>query len=1019
MNIYVSDLSQTRFGKISLYILLMILIVLASAAGSMAQLSGRQVTGKVTDDLGVALQRVSVKVKGGTAGTLTGPDGTYSIKVPEGPQTLVFTSMGFITQERAVTTQQTIDVSLVLAVSALDEVVVVGYGTQKKSNLTGAVSTVNSETLENRPVANALEALQGSAPGLTIQQNSSEPGSGLNINIRGLGTLGDASPLIIVDGVASSIDNINPNDIDNISVLKDAASASIYGARAANGVILITTKRGTADSKPRLSVSSMVGVQQPTNLPNPVNSWEYAELRNEALVNSGLQPQFSPQQIRDFRNGGPNTNWLSEIFKKDALQQNHNVSVTGGGKATSYFLSAGYVNQESQFKGPDYGLDRYNVRLNLKNDVTDRITVGGSLAYSRTDVKEHAYWTEWMIEPATRMPSIYPIKDENGNYVLGSGSNANSLARLEQGGRRLFSNDGLMGNLTAEVKVAKGLRIGGLFGGDLKNNLMDEFRKSIDYAPFAGGGDNESSITNQFSRTLLLNSQLTANYETTIGKHAIQGLAGYSHESNTYRISQIRRIGLPGNDFGVISNGTTTDDNSTYGTGEEWSLTSLFGRLNYAYDNRYLLEGNFRYDGSSRFAEGNRFGFFPSVSAGWRITQEPAFAGLQNIFDELKLRGSWGQLGNQNIGLYRYLATVSQVTPAYSFGNIPATGAYFGVANKDITWETSTMVNVGLDGAMFNGKLTFGLEYFNKKTKDILLDLPVPDVFGGGSPTQNAGVVQNRGYEISLGWNQKFNNFSHSFSANLADNTNKVLDLKGQYYIYGWDVNTMVREGDPINSYFAYQADGFFQNQSEIEQGPKPSFSAQVKPGDIRYKDQNADGIIDEEDRVVLGNPFPRYTFGFNYTARWNGLDLGLLLQGVGKRSTWIRGEATEAFHNNNEGPVMDFHLDRWTPNNPEATYPRLTVGSESANNAAKSDFWIQNAAYLRVKNIQLGYTLPASVSKKAGMSNCRIFFTGNNLFTFSKLRAGYDPEVNNGNAQSGRVYPVAAVYAFGLDLKF
>ncbi len=976
MNFYVSELPRTRFGKFALQISAL-LIFLVFAATSMAQQSGRLVNGKVVDESGQPLPGVSVTVRGSGTGSSTDADGKYSIRVPLNG-TLIFRSIGFNIREVQITDQPVVNVTLVPAVSALNEVVVVGYGTQKKVNLTGAVS--------------ALEALQGAAPGLTIQQNSSEPGSGLNINIRGLGTLGDASPLIVVDGVASSIDNINPNDIENISVLKDAASAAIYGARAANGVILITTKRGTRDSKPVLSVSSMVGIQSATNLPDPVNSWEYAELRNEALVNSGLQPQFTPAQIRAYRNGGPNTNWLNEIFRSDALQQNHNISVTGGGKATSYFLSAGYVNQESQFKGPDYGLDRYNVRLNLKNEVNSRITVGGSVAYSRTDVKEHAYWTEWLIEPATRMPSIYPMFDENGNYVLGSGSNANSLARLQEGGRRLFSNDGLMGSLSAEVKVAKGFRIGGLFGGDLKNNFMDEFRKSIDYMPFVGGGDNESSVTNQFSRTLLLNSQLTANYETQLGKHALQALGGFSQENNTYRASQIRRIGIPGNDFGVISNGTTTDDNSTWGTGNEWSLSSFFGRVNYSWDERYLLEANFRYDGSSRFAKESRWGFFPSVSAGWRITREPAFAGLTRVFDELKLRGSWGQLGNQNIGLYSYLGTVSQSTPAYSFGNNPATGAYFSVANRDITWETSTMINLGLDGSLLDGRLTFGLEYFDKKTSDILLNLPVPDVFGGGSPTQNAGVVQNRGYEVNLGWNQSTGSVAHTFNLNLADSKNKVLDLKGQYYIYGWDVNTLVKEGEPINSYFAFQSDGFFQNQAEVDRGPKPSFASQVKPGDIRYKDQNGDGIINDEDRVSVGNPFPRYTYGLNYSARWKGLDLGLFFQGVGKRSAWIRGEATEAFHNNNEGPVRNFHLDRWTPNNPNATYPRLTVGSESANNAAKSDFWIHDASYLRLKNLQLGYTLPGRTSQKAGISKARIFFRGHTLLTFTSLKAGYDP---------------------------
>ena len=667
------------------------------------------VTGKVTDENGEALPGVTVVLKGTSRGTSTNGEGNYSLSVAEGGGTLVFSFIGYQSQEAQIGNQTVINVSLTPDSEALEEVVVVAYGTQKKENLTGAVSTVDSEVIENRPVVNAVEALQGTAPGLTIQQNSSEPGSAMSINIRGLGTLGDASPLVIVDGVASSLDNINPNDIESISVLKDAASAAIYGARAANGVILVTTKRGNLDTKPSIAITSIVGDQSPTILSKPVDSWEYAELRNEALVNSGLQPAFTPEQIRGFKANGPNTNFLEELFKSNALQQNHSLSISGGNKSTSYFISAGYVNQESQFKGPDYGLKRYNGRLNLTTQVNDRIKVGGILAFSRTDIKEHAYWTEWLIEPYTRTPSIYHVVDEDGNYTLVSGSNANSLARLEEGGARNFSNDALNGNLNAEVKVIEGLKLRGLVGGDLQNNLLDEFRKSIDYAPYVGGGDNESSVMNNFSRTLLLNLQLLADYEKSLDKHYFHALAGLSQENNTYQESQVRRIGIPGNDFGVISNGTTTDDNNTYGTGNEWSLSSYFGRLNYSFDERYLLEANFRYDGSSRFASENRWSFFPSFSVGWRIKQEPFMADILPVVNDLKLRASWGQLGNQNIGLYPYLSTVNNVTPAYSFGEEAVTGAFFNVANSNITSETSTMLDVGLDGVLLDGKLTLDL----------------------------------------------------------------------------------------------------------------------------------------------------------------------------------------------------------------------------------------------------------------------------------------------------------------------
>ncbi len=998
---------------------LIIFLLMFSAMHVWARQPGtRTLSGIVTDDKTQPLPGVSVTTGQTGRGTSTDENGRYTLQIADTTSVVFFNNSGYESLRLSLPTgQATLDAIMMAALGDLDEVVVVGYGTQRKSNLTGAISTVGSKALANRPVANAVEALQGTAPGLTIQQNSSEPGSPLAINIRGVGTLGDAAPLVMVDGVASSLDNLNPNDIDNVSVLKDAASAAIYGARAANGVILVTTKRGSQNEKPQLQFSGMLGTQRPTRLPKPADSWEYAELRNEALVNSGQQPQFSPEQIRTFQDNGPNSRWLDGLFRDNALQQNYNASVSGGGKSSSYFFSGGFVNQQSMFQGDGYGLKRYNFRSNVRTEISDKVSVGAVIGYSREDLKEHAYWTEWLIEPNTRIPPTYPIVDADGNYVLGSGSNSNSLARLREGGSRNFSDDGLTGNLNAEWEITDGLRLGGLFGGDLKNNYMDEFRKSIDYAPYAGGGDNESSVTNMFSRTLLLNSQVTLNYEKHFGEHQVKGLAGFSQENNTYQVAQIRRIGIPGNDFGVISNGTTTDDNNTFGTKEEWSLQSYFGRANYSYADRYLFEANFRYDGSSRFAEGRRFGFFPSVSAGWQLKNEPALASLTRPFNEIKLRGSWGQLGNQNIGPYQYLSTVTNNTPGYSFNNQAVTGAFFNVANNNITWETSTMFNVGLDGSVLDGRLTFELDYFDKKTSDILLDLPVPDLFGGGSPLQNAGVVQNRGYEINLGWRQSFGNFNHQFNFLFSDNFNKVLDIRGQYYIYGFDVNTLVREGDPINSYFGYQTNGFFQNQSEVEAGPNPGFANQVKPGDIRYVDQNGDGLIDEEDRTIIGNPFPRYNFSFNYTANWKGFDIVLFVQGVGKRDVWIRGEATEAFHNNNEGPVMDFHLDRWTPNNPNASYPRLTLGSESANNAAKSDFWVQNASYLRLKNLQFGYTVPSTWAQKLGLSNCRLYVTGQNLLTFTDLVAGYDPEVYSGASQSGRVYPVARVFSFGLNV--
>ncbi|REG94787.1 SusC/RagA family TonB-linked outer membrane protein [Flavobacterium aquicola] len=982
-------------------------------------ISGKVRDSKTTENIIGA----TVSIKGTTEGTITDLNGTYTIKAPANA-VLVVSYIGYENNEKAVNGAQTLNFLLKEEQNNLKEVVVVGYGVQKKANLTSSISTVSKEVFENKPVTNAAQALQGTTPGLVIQQGSNEPGQGTNINIRGIGTFQSGTyPLILIDGLVGSINDINPNDIENVSVLKDASSTAVYGSRAANGVILITTKMGKK-GKTRVAYDYMFGFQAPTNMPKYAQAWEYAELRNEALINSGLPAKYAPDQINEFRKMGKGTIWLDELYRENAPQSSHNLSVEGGSETTTYHISVGHLDQRSLFEGNDeYGLKRNNARLSINSKLSDKFTVTASGAYNGTTTNEHAYWTEWLIEQATRIPVIYPVKDENGNYTLPSGSNSNALARLSEGGMRTFKSDGLMGSISAEWSIIKDLKLKGFFGANLSDNNSHEFRKSIDYAPYKGGGDNESSVKDAYDRTVLLNSTLTLNYNKKIGEnHSFSGLLGLSDESSERRWFQARKIGIPGNEFGVLGNGEITDEANTYGSGEEWGIHSFFGRVNYAYKEKYLLEGNVRMDGSSRFASENRWGTFPSFSGGWRISKEEFMEPLKDYVSNLKLRASWGQVGNQDIGLYKYLRTVNIATQAYSFNDNVANGAYFSEANQDISWETSEMIDFGIDAGFFNNKLSFTLDLYSKDTKNILVNsLPVPGIYGSGSPTQNMGAINNKGWEFSVNYSFKTGKVNHSLTANLSDNVNEVTDDGGRSLISGYDVVTMLKKGQPINSYYALKSDGYFQNAQEVANGPKQTFNAAgAKPGDIRYVDRNGDGVINEaEDRFILGNPFPRYNYGLTYAANWNGLDLSIFIQGVGKRSMWIRGEAVEAFHNNNEGPVMDYHIDRWTPANPDASYPRLTIGSESANNAAKSDFWIEDASYLRLKNVQLGYTIPSRFTQQIGITKFRTYITGQNLFTLTKLKAGYDPEINSGAATSGRVYPVTRVLAIGLNVNF
>nr|WP_298332403.1 TonB-dependent receptor [uncultured Christiangramia sp.] len=975
------------------------------------------ISGIITDEAG-PLPGVSVIEKGTSNGTVTDFDGRFTLNLQSNnSETIVITFMGYKTMEVPVVPGKSdYQINLESEVNQLDDVVVVGYGTEKRANLTGAVSTIEEKSIQGKPVTNAYQALQGESSGLIIQNTTSRPGSVPSINIRGISTINGNTPLIVVDGVISSLNNVNPNNIESISVLKDAASSAIYGSRAANGVILVTTKNGK-EGKPKFQYRGSFGVQEPTNFPKYANSWEYATLRNEALINSGLSPAFTPEQIQDFRENGPNTYWNEEIYKDMALQSSHNLSVSGADNGLNYLLSLGYLDQESLFKGPEYGYERYNARMNISKEIGDKLTIGGRMSFARNDIKDHAYFEQWIVEPTLRIPPIYRILDENGDYTLPSGSNSNPLAQLEVGGTTRNQNDEFLGNFSIELRPTENITLRGVFGGNITSNKSHQFRKAIDFA-YPGGGNNENSVTDNYYRSLYLNPYVTAAYDNTFGeKHDFNLLIGGSTEKFKDEFFGVTGIDIPGNDFGVISN--AGDIQGANGSGSEWAIQSVFGKIGYSYDDRYQLNGNIRYDGSSRFSSENRWGVFPSVSAGWIISNEDFLKPIEDIVSFAKIRASWGQLGNQDINdLYGYQSLVGPGSNVYSFGGVGVSGSYYSVSNANRTWETSTMKNLGLDLSFFERKLDLTFEVFDNLTEDILLQLPVPATYGLGQPFQNAGSVRNRGWEVSMNYQFETGAVNHSFNFNLTDTKNEIEDLRGREFINGFDVNTILREGYSINSYYALKSNGYFNSEEEISNSATPLFVNDVDPGDIKYVDRNGDGQIDyENDRFILGNEFPRYTYGATYATNWNGFDFSIFVQGVGQRQQWLRGELVEAFHNNNEGPVYQRHLDRWTPQNLDASYPRLTVGAESVNNAAKSDFYIFDAQYLRIKNVQLGYSLPATAMQQMGIENIRLYLTGLNLATFSPLNdIGVDAENIDAN---GRIYPVSRIFSLGLDVNF
>ncbi|MFS2924623.1 TonB-dependent receptor [Bacteroides sp. 90-K9/2] len=1001
-------LFRTAFSSWQLLAVMLIVCMNVTIGSQLyAQSNTITVKGKVMAD-GEPVIGATVLVKGVSTGTATDMDGNFTLNVTS-KVVLVVSSIGYETQEVPVNGRKLINVVLKSDVVALKDVVVVGYGVQKKVNLTGAVSSLSTDELEGKPIANVLEAMQGTTPGLVIQQGTSTPGSVPSINIRGLNTMNNNDPLVIIDGIEGSLANLNPADIEQVSILKDASSTAIYGSRASNGVVLVTTKKGKA-GKVEISYDFMYGVQQPTSLPKIADSWVYAELYNEAAVNSGRSAKFTPEQIAQYRNGGPNVNWVKELYNRNSPQSSHSVSMTGGNDQLSYMASLGYLDQSSMFKGPDYGYKRYNARLNVSHKVTKNFTLNLTSQFARNDIKEHAYWTEWIIEQANRMPPIYPIKNEDGSYNYPAGSNSNGLQRLEEGGYRQNVNDELLGTIQAEWEVYKGLKLIGSAGGRVWNNKLHENRKA-----FEGTGDSENKLTEQFYRSKNITTNLMVTYNTKIGKHSIGGLLGYAYEGFSEKQFSTSRL-TEDSKYDIFVGDLSGDKVSNTGSASDWAIYSGFARATYNYDEKYLLEFNIRNDYSSYFAKGNRSGVFPSFSAGWRISEENFWSVLKPYVPSLKIRGSWGLVGNNRIGAYQYMQTVS-VKNGISFGDKLAQTAEFASANPDLKWETTRMANIGFELGLLNNDLNITFDCFNNRTKDILVNLPVPGLFGNGAPIQNAGKVETRGWELSVNYRLKTGPVVHNFAGNISDSFNEVIDTRGTEIIGGSDVQTIIKEGYPLYSYYAYRSDGFFQNEEECQKGPHLE-GITPKPGDIRYLDKNGDGVIKpDDDRFIVGNDFPRYTFGFTYGLEYKGFDFSMMWQGVGRRNKWMRGESVEAFHNNNEGPVMDFHQDRWTPNNPDATYPRLTMGAESANNAAKSDFWIQDAKYLRLKNAQIGYTFPQQWMKKLYVKNLRIFVSVQNPLTFTKMKGGWDPEYTGDG--SGRAYPVARVYSFGLNVKF
>lgn len=993
-------------------------IISKTMIGSVSQTD--VVTGKITNEKGEALEGVTVRLKQLQRGVVSDAAGNYRIRIAGGQPVLVFSMVGYAAQERPVRSGAVLNIVLQEQADDLSEVVVVGYGTQKKVNLTGSVSTVAGEDLAKRPVHRASMALQGMAPGVTVVQASGRPGGDQGtIRIRGMGSLETAgaagsAPLVLVDGVQSNLDGVDQNDIASISVLKDAASAAIYGSRAANGVILVTTKSGRNEQL-RMDYNGYVGRQVFTTTPEFVDGYTYITKLNEAYANMNRSPIYSEQFVADYLrykhidpDRYPDTDWQKELYTGSGMTQHHHVSVTGGGRVNTM---GSFSYQDQQGIIPNFRQKRYSFRLNAQMDIRDNLQSQVFIT-GRTAPTYQPTQSALVMSAVNRLAPVIPARLSDGKWGVGSNGN-NPVAQAHEGGVNYYDYDQLRATFQLNYQPFSGADVEFHFTPEYTGSNRRHFNRSIDtYEPGmetpAYTIPARSLFVRANVRTWERTMRMIGRYQKQLEAHQFSFLGGY--EQIGYRTDNFdaRREGYPSPDYQELDAGSIENWQNS-GTGAEWSLQSWFGRLNYDFKERYLFEANMRIDGSSRFPEQNKFGVFPSFSAGWRLSEE-AFIKPVTWLSDLKLRASWGSLGNQNIGNYPFSA-VMVFGPSFSFGGAPADGANQRImANTSISWESTETGNIGVDVAVLNNRLSATMEYYIRRTTGILLELPVPAIIGLDPPFQNAGVVRNQGWDMSVNYRSGGTAFQYQVGLNLSDVRNEVVDLRGAGPII--DGFRLTEEGYPINTLFGYRATGIFQNQEQVNSSPIQSFT-NYGPGDIIYADINGDGVVNTEDRTSIGNEIPRYTFGLNFSAQYSGFDLSLLLQGVGEQHTLFTGDAVWALYNN--GKMQTWQLDAWTPENPEASHPRL-IAESSHNNYQNSSFWVYSAAYARLKNLQIGYTIPEKVLGRLPVRRLRVYATGDNVFTLHRMPKGWDPETRSGNAQ---IYPIASNFLLGLNITF
>ena len=1003
----------------------------------------REISGKVSDaQTGEPLVGATIIVKGTTLGTTTNVEGNFTLSLPEEATILTFSYTGYVTKEINIGNQSSFNITLTVDIESLDEIVVVGYGTQEKINLTGSVTQVNGKAFSNRPITQSSQALQGLAPGVFINTNSGEPGNDqADITIRGIGTLNNSNPLILVDGIEAPINSVNPNDIESINVLKDAASASIYGTRAANGVILITTKQGKYNQKTTITYDGYVGISNPTVLPDMV--WDnrtYLELYREAALNSGRNFGFDDEDIARYDNI-PSTNWMEAMTRENVAITHHNLSFRGGTEKLNFYFSSGYLYQEGFLAGKnDY--NRFSNRLNLNAKLTDKLTFGTSLSY----FTEFGYLTpkdrlgrsfadkgSLVFSGAMIQHPVSPVFDELGRY--GSIEAALGIERNRPSGQGVADNEtielrgnDLLGKIFLEYEPIKNLKIRGTLGINYQDESITDIKKEyVTYDPVTGepwtngnGTRNPGSRLNFIKQqSLNVTSWLQATYQVDFGNHSLGFLLGFNRETANLEMTDIDEREFGTRDVISVGQGSLVQ---TDGGVSEWALASFFGRVNYSYGDRYLVEFNLRRDGSSRFGANNRWATFPAVSAGWVVSNEEFWG--ENFVSFLKIRASWGKLGNQSNRLYPF---ASQVGLGEDYNGNPG-AALSLLGNPDLQWEETTTTNLGFELRLFEGKLNLEADYFTKKTDDILTNLANPLTSGISSTTTvNAASMENKGFELMVNYRSSIKKVNFNIGFNLTHIKNEVTSInpdltddEDRIRVNLGD-NVYIIRGQPIFAMFGHRVEGIFQSQDEIDSAPDHSFIGTPGPGDFRYTDLNGDGVINADDQTVIGNRQPEWLYGVNFSVDYKGFELSGLFQGIGNADVWIaRMYGPFPF----AGIRSYWRDNRWTPENPSETVPRLWVDRRGYNGASigtsdkLNSFWVQNRAYLRLKNIRLAYTFPEKLLEKTPIRNLLVYLNAQNLWTSTDLE-DIDPERFSQESHATNVLPQAKVISFGINATF